>query len=106
MVTHFRVPFCPHVFERSRTDNGKANEKNVGLRIRQRPQAVIVLLAGRVPQAQVHRLSVHHHIGRKIVEHRGYVFAWKGVCGVRYQQTCLSNGTVADHYAFDCLHCP
>lgn len=27
------------------------------------PEAIVVLLPGRVPQPQVHRLAVHHHVG-------------------------------------------
>lgn len=32
------------------------------LRVGERPEAVVVLLPGRVPQPQVHRLAVHHHV--------------------------------------------
>ena len=38
------------------------------LRVGERPEAVIVLLACGVPQPQVHRLTVHHHIGRIVVK--------------------------------------
>jgi len=33
------------------------------LRVGEWPEAIIVLLPGRVPQPQVHGLAVHHHIG-------------------------------------------
>ena len=38
------------------------------LRVGQRSQAVIVLLSGRIPQPQVHRLAVHHHVGGVVIE--------------------------------------
>lgn len=34
----------------------------------ERPEAVVVLLACGIPQPQVHRLTVHHHIGRIVVK--------------------------------------
>lgn len=38
------------------------------LRVGQGPESVVVLLSCRVPQAQVHRLPVHHDVGRVIIE--------------------------------------
>jgi len=34
-------------------------------------ESVVVLLSRRVPQAQVDRLPVHHHVGRVVVEPAG-----------------------------------
>lgn len=39
--------------------------------VRQRAEPVVVLLSCRIPKAQVHRLSIHHHIGRVVVEPDG-----------------------------------
>lgn len=38
------------------------------LRVRERPQPVIVLLSSSIPQPQVHRLAVNHHVGRIVIK--------------------------------------
>jgi hypothetical protein len=67
-MANFWVPLGAHIFERSRIHQRKANEENICLRITEWPQSVVVLLAGRVPQTQIDRLTVHHNIRRIIVE--------------------------------------
>jgi hypothetical protein len=122
-----RVP-PPSAGHRARTvlegdlgDDGEADQEDVGLRVRERAQAVIVLLAGRVPQAQVHGLAVDHHVGlgrapasqrhgrgvrvwgapshRVVIEHGGDVLAGEGVRGVRDEQARLTDGTVSNNDA-------
>ena len=60
--------FCPDVFKRGGRDEREADEEDVGLGVRERAQAVIVLLAGRVPQPEVERLAVDRHVGRVVVK--------------------------------------
>ena len=64
-----------HVLKAGRADDREADEEDVGLRVRQGPQAVVVLLAGRVPQAEVDGLAVDHDVGRVVVEHGRDVLA-------------------------------
>ena len=52
VVPDLRHPFVAHIRERARADHAEANEKHVGLRVGERSQAIVVLLARRVPQAQ------------------------------------------------------
>jgi hypothetical protein len=50
VVFDFRVPLVLDVFERRRRDDGKADEENIRLRVRQRAQSIVVLLSSRVPK--------------------------------------------------------
>ena len=52
------------------------------LRIAERPEPVVILLPGCIPQPQVDGLAVHHDVGAVVVEHRGDVLAREGVCRV------------------------
>lgn len=72
-------PLGLDVLERGRIDHTETDEEHIGLRIGEWPQTVVVFLAGRVPQADVHRLVVDHYIRRVVVEHCRYVLAWKGI---------------------------
>ena len=56
------------VVERGRADDGEADEEDVGLGVRERAQPVVILLAGRVPQAQADGLAVYHDASRVVVE--------------------------------------
>lgn len=55
-------------WNRIKTRTTKRHRGAHRLRVGERPEAVIVLLACGVPQPQVHRLTVHHHIGRIVVK--------------------------------------
>uniref|UniRef100_A0A1I8HPD5 USP domain-containing protein n=1 Tax=Macrostomum lignano TaxID=282301 RepID=A0A1I8HPD5_9PLAT len=102
--THLRVPLGAHILIAGRADEGEADQEDVCLRVTQRPQPVIVLLASRVPQAQVNGLAINHDIGRIVVEHGGNVLARKGIGGVGDQQAGFTYGTIANNHAFDGLH--
>lgn len=53
---------CPDVLEAGRADETEADEEDVRLRVRERPETVVVLLSSRVPQAEVDRLAIDHHV--------------------------------------------
>lgn len=59
------------VVKRWGTDDGKADEEDVGLRVRQRSEAVVIFLSGGIPQSQADRSAIHHHTGCVVVEARG-----------------------------------
>lgn len=67
-------PLLPHPYRRtSRTppkppSSPAAAIVTYSLGVGERPQAVVVFLPGRVPQPQVDRLPVHHHVGGIVVE--------------------------------------
>ena len=56
------------VFKRRWRDDWEADEEDVGLWIRQRPQSVVILLAGRVEEPKRVRLAANHDRHRVIVE--------------------------------------
>lgn len=64
-MTHF----CLDVLERRWAYEREADEENVRLRVRQRPETVVVFLSSRVPQAERDGLAVHHHIRGVVIEH-------------------------------------
>lgn len=105
------------VVKRGRADDGEADEKDVGLGVGKRPQAIVILLPGGIPKTQADGLAVDHYTRRVIVEamvpqearsarglgvdesqwrkgvdkHCGDVFARKGIGRVGNEQACLSN---------------
>ena len=56
------------VFERAGADDGEADEEDVGLWVGERPEAVVVLLAGCVEESQCVGLAADHDCDRVIVE--------------------------------------
>jgi hypothetical protein len=59
----------PDVLVARRADEREADQEHVRLRVRERAETVIVLLAGRIPEAERDRLAVDHHVRRVVVEH-------------------------------------
>ncbi|KAF3840482.1 hypothetical protein F7725_006345 [Dissostichus mawsoni] len=47
---------------RQEVRDGEADDEDVGLRVGERPQPVVLLLARRVPQVQTHHAPVHRHL--------------------------------------------
>ena len=112
------APFWGNVFKGWRTDYGEADEEDVSLGVRERPQPVVVLLAGGVPEPERHRHSVTDHRGRVIVEpdqqeferwlvsrcwysHCRYIFSREAVRGVGDQHTSLAHSSVPHHHTLD-----
>ena len=83
VVRHLRVPLGARVLVRSRTHDGEAHDEYIGLRVGHVTQLAVVLLAGRVPQAEVDRSAVDHHVDGEVVEHGGYVLARQRVGRIR-----------------------
>lgn len=52
VVVDFREPFFPHVLKRGRRGHREADEENVGLRVGQRTQAIVILLSGGIEKTQ------------------------------------------------------
>ena len=82
MVLNLGPPLGLHIVERVGADDREGDQKHVRLWVRERPQSVVVFLAGRVPEAEVDGLAIDHHVGRVVVKDSGNVLAWEGVGGV------------------------
>lgn len=68
VVLDLRVPFRLDVVEGRRADDGEADQEHIGLRVGQRAQAVVVLLAGGIPEPEADRATINHHTGGVVVE--------------------------------------
>ena len=51
-----------------RADDGEADEEDVGLRVREGSESVVIFLPSGIPQTQANGLAVDHHTGRVVVE--------------------------------------
>ena len=60
MVVHLGEPLFLDVLERGGRGDAEADEEDVGLRVRERTQPVVVLLSGRVEQAEGVRVVADH----------------------------------------------
>eukprot|EP00981_Chlorochromonas_danica_P012611 scaffold5218_cov150-Ochromonas_danica.AAC.3 len=94
MVLDLRIPLVANVLEGDIGIECETNEENVSLRVAKRTQTVIIFLSGRIPQANINRLGVHHDTGRIIVKDRGDILLRKGICGVTDQHAGLTHRTV------------
>lgn len=56
------------VIKRRRADDGEADKEDIGLRIGQRSETVVILLAGGIPQTQANRSTIHHHTRGVVIE--------------------------------------
>lgn len=97
----------PNVVEGGRADNRETDQEDIGLRIRKRAQAIVILLTGGIPKTKRDGLAVDHDTRRVVVKaspvslhprngcggylhlHRGNVLAREGVRGVRDEQAGL-----------------
>lgn len=108
---HPNSPYHPHNFsylslnvvETGRRNNAEANEEDIGLRVAERTQAVVIFLTRSVPQSQADGLVVDHDARRVVVEDGRDVLAREGVGRVGDEQTCLADGTVTGDDAFQRL---
>ena len=71
-----RAAILRDVRERGLVDERERDDKHVGRVVAERPEAVVLLLAGRIPKLQSHDLAVRAHVARVVV-------CEAGVSGVR-----------------------
>lgn len=95
----------PDVVETGRRNNAEADKEDVGLRVAERAQAIVVFLASGIPKSQADRFVVDHDTRRVVVKDGRDVLAGEGVGGVGDKQTCLADGTVTGDHAFQRLGC-
>ena len=104
VVADLRHPLGAHVVKGRGAHDAKADEEHIGLRVREGPETVVVLLASRIPEAEVHRLAVDNKVGAVVVKHCRDVLAGERVCRETDQKAGLSDRTVTNCNTLDCLH--
>ena len=87
-------PLLADVLERGWARDAEADEEDVRLGIRQRPKAIVVLLACRVEQAERVRVLADHDRDRIVVEDGGDVCA-RQRAGPNCSGTCIRPETVS-----------
>ena len=56
------------VIKRGWADDGEADEKNVGLRVRERSETIVIFLSGSIPKSKADGLAIDHYTRRVVVE--------------------------------------
>lgn len=100
MVGELGPPLAAHILERRRGHEAEAYEKDVGLRVRQRTQAVVILLAGRVPEAKGDVARIDSDAGSVVLKDCRDIVRRELAGGVGDEQTRLADSTVADDDAW------
>ncbi|KAB8282562.1 glycine-rich protein [Yarrowia lipolytica] len=99
-VQHLGDPLLLHVVERVGAVDGEADDDDVGVGVGQGSQSVVILLAGGIPQGQLHSSAVNLHVGHVVLKHGGHVHLREGALREDNQQTGLAAGSVADNDEF------
>jgi len=81
-MVDFGKPLCADVVEGGWGDDGEADQEDIRLWVGKGAQSIVILLTSSIPQTQANWLPVYHNTGRVVVEDRGDVLAWEGICGV------------------------
>ncbi len=90
VVLQLSRPLVPDVLEGGGVGHLEAQDEDVSVGVGERPQPVVALLAGRVPQAEVDRTPVHHQVVVVVVEDGGHVLLGEGVLCVCYEEGRLA----------------
>ena len=64
-----RTHLLLHVVQGIRGVDRETDEDDVGVGVGERTKAIVVFLAGSIPQRELNMLSVHLHIGHVVLEH-------------------------------------
>ena len=64
----FREPFGLDIVKGRGADDRETDQKDIGLRVREWPKSIIILLPSSIPQSQADWFSIHHDTRRIIVE--------------------------------------
>lgn len=93
-VLHLWGPLFRDVFQAVGAVNGETHEDDVGVRVGQRPKAVIVFLAGCVPKCQLHLLAIHLYVSDIVLEDSRDINFRKLVLAEHNEETGLPAGSI------------
>ena len=71
-----RTDLLLYVVERVRGVDGEADEDDVRVWVGERPETVVVFLAGRIPERELDVLAVNLDVGDVVLEDGGDVDLW------------------------------
>lgn len=97
-VFHFGRPFLRDILEGIGRVDRKAHEDDVGVGIREGAQAVVVFLAGRIPQGQLHLFAIYLDVGDVILEDGRHVHLGELVFAEDDQKARFAASTVAHNH--------
>ena len=97
-------PLLSHILKGRGRDDGEADEEDVRLRVREGPQAVVVLLAGCVKEPEGVLLIANVDSSGVVVKDRRDVLGGELVRRVGDEQTGLAHGSVPHDDQLDGLH--
>eukprot|EP01027_Heterolobosea_sp_BB2_P016337 GEZU01023276.1.p2 GENE.GEZU01023276.1~~GEZU01023276.1.p2 ORF type:complete len:128 (-),score=4.52 GEZU01023276.1:578-961(-) len=96
-----------HVGDRIAIHHGEAQEEHVRARVAQRPELVELFLARRVPQPEIDRLPVDHHIRTVVLENGWNVILFISsnmyVCMYDYYFVCI-DVVLVDWFELELVH--
>lgn len=94
-VFHFGRPLLRDVLQTVRGVDGEAHQDHVRVRIGERPQPVVVLLAGGIPQRQLDLFTVHFYVSHIILEDGRHVHLGKLILAEHDQEASFAASAVA-----------
>jgi len=97
-VHHLGYPLLLDVVEGVRTVDSEADEDDVGIRVGQGSETVIIFLTGGIPQGKLDVFTVNLDISDVVLEHGRYVDLGESALGEDDKETGLSASTVADDH--------
>jgi len=96
-VLDFGDPLLLNIVQGVAGINGEADQDDVGVRVREGAETVVIFLASRIPQGELHRLAIDIDLGNVILENSGHIDLWECTLGEDNQQTGFATGTVTDN---------
>jgi len=90
-------PLLLNVLERVGRVDGEADENHMRVRVRERAETVIILLAGGIPKSELDVLAVDLNIGNVVLKDGRNVNLGEGSLGEDDEETGLSTGTITNN---------
>jgi len=74
----------------------ETNEDDVGIRVRERTETIVIFLTGSIPQRELNVFTIDFYIGDVVLENSRDIDLGESALRKHDEQTSLSTGTVAD----------
>ncbi|CAK5266353.1 unnamed protein product [Mycena citricolor] len=100
IMDDLRNPLLGDVVQRVAIVEREADQDDIGVGVRQGPEAVVVFLPRSVPERELDRLPIDGDVRNVILEDRRNVDRGKSPLGENPEEGCFAAGTVADHDEF------